>query len=165
MRFIPNYKQFPIFLKIILSSIAIFLLTSCASMSYPISIRDARGKIVTLSKKPMRIVSMAPSSTEILFSLGLGDRVVGVTKYCTYPPEAKKITKIGDVSISIEAVVALKPDLVIAHATLNDSIIPTLEKFGIKVFAVDPTTISSVISSVKSIGIITARPKSADKLI
>ncbi len=65
---------------------------------------------------PRRIVSTAPSITELLFALGLGDRVVGVTRFCTYPPEAQKIAKIGDyINPNIEAIAALKPDLVIVQ--------------------------------------------------
>jgi iron complex transport system substrate-binding protein len=63
---------------------------------------------------PQRIVSLAPSTTEILFALGLGDRIVGVTSFCDYPEEAKKKPKIGGMSNpSLEAVVSLKPDIVV----------------------------------------------------
>jgi len=62
----------------------------------------------------VRIVSLAPNMTEILFALGLGDRIVGVTSFCDYPPEAKKKPKIGGMSNpSLEAVVSLKPDIVV----------------------------------------------------
>ncbi len=67
-----------------------------------------------LALPPQRIVSLAPSTTEILFAMGLGDRIVGVTNYCDYPEEAKKKPKIGGMSNpSLEAVVALKPDVVV----------------------------------------------------
>jgi iron complex transport system substrate-binding protein len=64
--------------------------------------------------QPQRIVSTAPSITEMLYALGLGDRVAGVTTYCRYPPEARLKPKIGDyTSPNVEAIAALKPDLVI----------------------------------------------------
>ena len=67
-----------------------------------------------LASPPKRIVSLAPSMTEILFALGLGDNIVGVTTFCDYPEEAKKKTKIGGMSNpSLEAVLALKPDVVV----------------------------------------------------
>jgi iron complex transport system substrate-binding protein len=63
---------------------------------------------------PKRIVSLAPSTTEILFALGLGDNIVGVTSYCDYPEEAKRKPKIGGMSNpSLETIVALKPDIVV----------------------------------------------------
>jgi len=65
-------------------------------------------------KIPRRIISLAPSITEIIYALGLGDRLVGVTTYCDYPEEAKKKPKVGGmVNPSIEAVVSLKPDIVV----------------------------------------------------
>ncbi len=71
-----------------------------------------------LSAPPQRIVSTSPSITEILYALALGDRVVGVTKYCHYPPEAAKKPKVGDfLRPNLEVIVGLKPDLVISEAT------------------------------------------------
>ena len=63
---------------------------------------------------PQRIISLAPATTEILFALGLGERIVGVTNFCDYPEEAKKKPKVGGMSNpSLEAVVSLKPDIVV----------------------------------------------------
>ena len=140
------------------------LLAASASAPYPMRVKDARGKVVTVRAKPMRIVSIAPSNTEILYALGLGDRVVGVTRYCDYPPEAKKKPKVGDMTTSAEAVVALKPDLVLAHAFVNDAAIPRLERLGLTVFAIDPKTIEGVIRDIRTIGRITGRPKTADRV-
>ena len=147
------------------AAVVLVLLVSCAAWAgYPMTVKDARGKNVTIKSKPVRIVSLAPSNTEILFAIGLKDRIVGVTSYCDYPAEAKKKPKIGDVTASSEAVVALKPDLVVAHAFLNDSAIPRLEKLGLTVFAVDPKTIAEVARDIRTIGKITARPKTAESV-
>ncbi len=127
-------------------------------------VRDARGKTVTIRAKPLRIVSITPSNTEILYALGLGSRVVGVTKYCDYPAEAKKKPKVGDMTASAEAVLALKPDLVLAHAFMNDRAIAQLEKLGVTVFAIDPKTIGEVTRDIRTIGRITARPKTAESV-
>jgi len=89
--------------------------------AYSVSVVDDVGRNVVLKGKPERIVSMAPSVTEILFALGVGDRVVGVTDSCDYPPEALNITKIrepfGD--FQIEKIVDLKPDLVVMDRYLD----------------------------------------------
>jgi iron complex transport system substrate-binding protein len=83
------------------------ILSLVLGISYPISAAE------TVSP-PGRIVSLAPSMTEILFALGLGDNIVGVTTYCDYPEEAKKKPKIGGMSNpSLEAVLSLKPDVVV----------------------------------------------------
>lgn len=72
--------------------------------------------VLSLNAQPKRIVSTTPSITELLFALGLGDRVVGVTRFCRYPPEARTKTSIGDyINPNIEVIAALKPDLVIVQ--------------------------------------------------
>lgn len=137
---------------------------SGARAGYPMRVKDVRGKEVLIKAKPMRIVSIAPSNTEILYALGLGDRVVGVTRYCDYPAAAKSRPKIGDMNVNAEAVVALRPDLVLAHGCVNSSAINRLEKLGLTVFAIDPKTLEEVARDIRTIGKITARPKTADRV-
>jgi len=126
--------------------------------------KDARGKIVTLKRPPQRIVSLSPNNTEILYALGLGSRIAGVTRFCTYPPQAKLKPKVGDMSMSTEAIIALNPDLVLAHATLHDSLIPKLEKLGLTVFAVDPKSLKQTIAAIRAIGQITDTTKQAMRI-
>ena len=138
------------------------VLTACAAWAgYPMRVKDVRGKEILIKTKPVRIVSIAPSNTEILYALGLGDRVVGVTKYCDYPAAAKSKAKVGDMTVSAEVVVALKPDLVLAHGMLNSAAIPRLEKLGLTVFAIDHKTLGEVARDIRTVGRITARPKTA----
>lgn len=112
-----------------------------------------------------RIVSLTPSNTEILFALGLGKQVVGVTAFCNYPPEARKKPKVGDVNISVERVLALKPDLVIAHRLLNARVIPTLKRLGVKVIAVEPKSLQGLMSTILSLGERTGKAKEAKQLV
>lgn len=116
----------------------------------------------TNSSVPKRIVSLTPSNTEILFALGLGNKIVGDTSYCNYPLEAKKKPKIGDMNVSIEKVVALKPDLVLAHAKLNSNVIQRLEGLNVPVMSIDPKTLPEVISSIKLVGNRTGASKRAN---
>ena len=153
--------------RLFITVIAIgLILSACAAQAgyYPLRIKDARGKTVTIKSKPVRIVSLAPSNTEILFSLGLKNRIVGVTNFCNYPTDAEKIAKIGDMNASPERIIALKPDLVVAHAFMNDNLIARLEGLGLTVFAVDPKTMNDVMHDIRNLGKITARPRSADKV-
>jgi iron complex transport system substrate-binding protein len=142
--------------------IALCVVASTAWAAYPMRVKDVRGKEILIKSKPMRIISLAPSNTEILYALGLADRIVGVTKYCDYPPAAKSKAKIGDMTVNTEAVVALKPDLILAHGMLNSAAIPRLEKLGLTVFAIDPKTLGEVARDIRTVGAITARPKTAD---
>lgn len=135
------------------------------STHYPLRVKDSRGKTITITREPKRIVSLAPNNTEILFALGIGNRVVGVTKYCNYPPAARKKPKVGDRITSVEKVIALKPDLVLAHGFLNDEAIRSIERHNIKVFALDPKTIGEVVRDIRLVGIITNREREAEKVI
>jgi iron complex transport system substrate-binding protein len=102
---------------------------------------------------PQRIVSLAPSVTENLFALGVGDRVVGVTSWCDYPEEATTKTIIGDaMSLNLEVLLSLEPDLVVGDANLVAGYLETLAEFGIPVFVVAPTTLQEVQESLISIG-------------
>ncbi|MCE5321773.1 cobalamin-binding protein [bacterium] len=150
---------------VIVTLVCILALSTAANANYPMKVKDARGKVVTIKAKPMRIVSIAPSNTEILYALGLEKRVVGVTKYCNYPPKAAKKKIVGDMNISAETVLALKPDLVIAHSYINAGVITRLEKLGLKVFAVDPKTLNQVMRDIRTIGKITGRPKTAESVV
>jgi iron complex transport system substrate-binding protein len=102
--------------------------------------------------QPQRIVSTAPSITEMLFALGLGDRVVGVTTFCHYPPEAMKKPKIGNyMRPDVEAVMALRPDLVIAEKSMIRQAV-SLPQLKLDVLEVDDATIPGICESLRIIG-------------
>lgn len=113
---------------------------------------------------PQRIVSLTPSNTEILFALGLGDKVVGVTKYCDYPPDAVKKPKVGESNVSLEKVIALKPDLVLVHSFLNNTETARLKSLGIKALGTDPKTFSEVTADIRRIGKATGASEKAEIL-
>ena len=98
--------------------------------------------------RPQRIVSLAPSLTETLFALGLGDRVVGVTRFCSYPPGVRDVPKIGGhLDPNFEAIVALEPDLVMVIPSSHETR-QRLESLGIAVLEVDQRDVESVLESV-----------------
>ena len=83
--------------------------------AFPLEIVDQAGRIVRVEKLPEKIISLAPSNTEILYALGLEDRLVGVTEFCDYPEAARQKPQIGGYStVDIEKVVAMQPDLILA---------------------------------------------------
>jgi len=131
-----------------------------------IEVTDQLGRAVSLDGIPQRIISLAPSNTEILLALGLGDRVVAVTDYCDYPPEALTKPKIGGYTTpNMEEVVALSPDLVLAASLHQERIIPALEERGLTVFALDPKTVDEVLESITLIGKVTGKKEEASQLI
>jgi iron complex transport system substrate-binding protein len=112
-----------------------------------------------------RIVSLAPSITEILFALRLEPRIVGVTEVCDYPPEARSKPKVGDYQISPEKVVALKPDLVVAHEVLNARVIPVLKRLGLRVLSANPNRFEKLYAFIRAIGNATDAVSEASQLV
>lgn len=101
---------------------------------------------------PMRIVSLAPSVTETLFALGVGERVVGVTRYCDFPAEAAGRTIIGGyLDLNFEAVVGLEPDLVIGIRDSADAI-ERLTRLGLATLEVDQHNVAGILHSIATIG-------------
>ncbi|MFH1999231.1 MAG: helical backbone metal receptor [Planctomycetota bacterium] len=99
-----------------------------------------------------RIVSLSPSVTEILFALGLGDKVKGVTEFCDFPPEAMAIPKIGGYfDINFEAIVALEPDLVVLLGEHHDTR-RGLQEMGLKTVSVNHKTIDGILESLVTLG-------------
>ena len=130
-----------------------------------ITVVDDIGNTVTLNTEPQRIISLAPSHTEILYALRLGDRVVGVTEYCNYPPEAAEKPKIGGFSdVDMERVVGLEPDLVLATSLHTAEVVPALQERGIPVFVADPQTVPEVLETIRTIGHITGKDQAAGAL-
>lgn len=131
---------------------------------FPMTVTDDLGRQVTINKAPQRIVSLLPATTEILFALGLGDKVVGVTDYCDYPAEALSKPKIGGFKTpNSELIVAAQPDLVLATEFQKD-FIPQLEKAGLTVVATNPVNLAQVIEKIRFIGQITDTAGKADSL-
>ena len=126
---------------------------------------DDLGRLVAINGTPQRIVSLAPSNTEILFALGLGDKVVGVTDYCDYPPEALEKEKVGGYADpDIEKLVALNPDLIlVAHGTPMD-VIDTMVGLGLTLFGIKTSDLDDALNDIRRIGEITDNELEAQAL-
>ena len=123
---------------------------------FPLEIEDAFGNIVVIEKAPERIISLAPSQTEILYALGLGEKVVGATAYCDYPEEALSVERIGDFNgINLEKIIELEPDLIVNYGPGSDEENNMLKSAGIPVIAYMPESIDEVIETIKQIAIAT----------
>lgn len=123
------------------------------ALTWPATFRDAMGEAVTLSGPPARVVSLSPAVTEMLFAVGAGDRVVGVTSYCDYPPEAAKLPKVGSYTgLSVEKVIALRPDVVIGMRGNAPEALKALRQAGLKVLAHDPVTVAGVLDLMDEVG-------------
>jgi len=131
-----------------------------------LTITDDFGRNVTIKAIPERIISLSPANTEILFAIGAGDRVVGVTEYCNYPAEAEEREKIGGVStVSIEKVVALEPDLVLGDELNGKETFARLEELNITVVGINPVNISEILDDILLVGRITGEEENATALV
>ncbi len=114
---------------------------------------------------PTRIISTMPSITETLFSLGLQNRIVGVTTLCNYPKETKNIEKIGGFTVNLEKVVSLKPDMIIMLSDAQAHDIWRLQSRGFNVVTINPHTVQDTIDSILYIGKITGTSSRANIVV
>ena len=126
---------------------------------------DSLGRKIVLKEPPSRIVSLAPSLTEILYYLGLGDRVVGVTQFSYYPPEAASKPQIGSYDdLNVEKIISLDPDLILGTKDGNKpQVIELLDHAGIPAYIVNPRNIREVITTVTDVGRICGVTEKAEK--
>jgi iron complex transport system substrate-binding protein len=123
---------------------------------------DTAGTLLKLAKPAVRVVSLSPASTEVLFAIGAN--VVGDTTYCVYPPEAERVAKIGGFSadsMSLEKILSLKPDLVVSNGKIHRPITDELARYGIPTFAYDPAGFDAIASAMTELGKLTGRQDAA----
>lgn len=151
------------------------LLLSLALMTVPLAVttveagqvRDQLGRQVLVPDDPQRIVSLAPSITEIVFALGEGHRLKGVTQHCDYPPEAGPLPKVGSyVHLDVEKIVALKPDLCLGSRDGNPrEVAEKLEALNIPLYAVNPRDLETVMHTLREIGHLLHAEERAERLV
>lgn len=148
-------------------STLLFLAIVMPYMAMGKTFTDEAGRNVNVPDTPFRVISLAPSVTEIVFEVGYGHRLVGATLYSNYPPVADKLTKVGSyVHLDLEKIVSLKPDLCIGIKDGNSlSVVNRLDRLGIPVYIINPQNISSVIKSVDRLGQILNRKTQSQKII
>jgi len=145
----------------------IILLFSSPLFSHAGVFYDSLGREVILYSMPMRIVSLAPSITEMIYFLGLGDRLVGVTRFSYFPEEARNKPKVGAYTdINVERVITLNPDLVIATADGNKRAdVKMLEEGGIPVYVINPRKVNQLLDTIERLGEICGVPDRAERLV
>lgn len=118
-----------------------------------------------LAAEGKRYISLAPSTTEILFSLGLDKEIVGVSSFCNYPPQAKSKDKIGTFSQpNIEKILSLKPDYIFSTGLEQAQAVSQLKRLGLPIYVADPVNMEELIATIIEIGAITGRQVQAQQL-
>jgi iron complex transport system substrate-binding protein len=130
------------------------------------SVTDPTGRRITIDHQPRRIVSLVPSVTELLYAIDAEDVLVGVTDFCDYPPAARKKPRVGGMlAPSLETMVALKPDIVMATTAGNrEETFTQLEQLHMPVYVVNPTTVADVLDLISRLGALTGREHAATQL-
>jgi len=153
-------------------SLFVYIVFMAALLACPVSspcttFEDVLGRQVSLARDPMRIVPLAPNLTEILYYLGLEDRIVGVTDFSYYPAAALEKPRVGSyINLNVEKIISLSPELVIGISDGNSSgDLELLEQAGIPVFIVNPRNVESVIASVARIGRVCGILEKADSMV
>jgi iron complex transport system substrate-binding protein len=148
------------------------LLTAMGAMAGPADARsrsviDLLDRTVAVPVHPRRVVSLAPSITEIVYALNRQDRLVGVTQFSDYPPAAQHLPKVGSyIRLDLEKIVALQPDLCLAIRDGNPKVsIDRIEGMGIPVFALDPRDLGSVMTAIQRVGGLLDAAAQADALV
>src|SRR6266699_924361 len=129
-------------------------------------VTDDAGRRVALAAPARRVVSLLPSFTELLFAIGAGDRLVGRTTWCDYPPEAVRVPSVGDgMPPNVEAVAARRPDLVVLYRSgPNITAAEQLERLGIKTVLLDLNLLEQLGPAARRLGVLTAHRPAADSL-
>jgi iron complex transport system substrate-binding protein len=170
MRCSPLTVKFNAFL---LALAATLLFTGCGKTGAPAqkgvapgdrhSITDGLGRAVSIAPEPQRIISLAPNVTEILFALGLENRVAGVTSYCDFPEAAKAKEKVGDtLRPNLEKIISIKPDLVVVSTSSQlENLTRRLDQLAIPVYVTNPRSVREVAASIRSLGEVTGTSERA----
>ena len=134
---------------------------------FPVTITDSTGTEITLTQAPNRIVSLAPSTTEILGALGVTDKIVGRTDYCDFPEAVEAAQSVGGTSNpNIETIVDLNPDLVVASTHVSDEVINKLREVNIPVaFLNEQENFEGTYSAIENIGLLVGRSEEAATII
>lgn len=148
-------------------AVALIIMVACGSVyaqGFPLTFKDALGRDVTINQSPERIISLAPSNTQTLLALGLGDKIVGML--ASDPNLCEGLTTVGDAfSLDLEAMVALSPHLILAYSFIPDKDLERLEGLGMKVAVLTANTVEETFKLILDIGELTGTSKEANDLV
>lgn len=158
---------------VLIASAALLLFPACSrhhsqqAVSAGRQITDETGRVLTVPQRIDRVVSLAPNLTEIVYAVGAGDRLVGDTTFCDYPPEAKQVEKVGDtLQPNIEKILALRPQVVlISTASQLETFAKQLGHHEIVVYVSDPHDLEGVFRSIETLGQLLNQPDQGKELV
>lgn len=170
IKFLPTERDFFQRFFIAFFLLALVLLPSCSPKKVVKpgkTVTDAIGQEVSVPIRPENIISLAPNITEILFAIGAGDQIAGVTDFCTFPDAAKSKPKTGGLTNpNLEAMLQLQPDLILVTADGNPKAISDRAKSaGIPVFTINPSSWDQILATIQLLGKLTGHETQADSVV
>ncbi|MDN6195347.1 MAG: ABC transporter substrate-binding protein [Atopostipes suicloacalis] len=133
---------------------------------YPLTIEDASGRKITVEEEPEKIVSTSPSETEILFALGLDDKIVGVSDYADYPEAALDKDKVGGVvDPNAEAIIDLEADIVISGISMSEDVVDKLANLDLTIYKNDGQSLDEILNNILKIGKLVNAQAEAEELV
>ncbi len=143
-----------------IAALAILASSIAHATTYPLTVKDQLGRSVVIPSEPKKIIALLPSHTEMIYALGAGTRVIGRDDYSDYPSDVQKLPKLGGLyNPNLEAIIALKPDLVL-NSEYGD-LTPKLEKAGITVWAGSPQRFDDIFTTISTLALIVNREEAA----
>ena len=137
-----------------------------AATGFPVNVTDDLGVTTTVARAPERIVSLSPANTELLFDLGVGDKIVGVDSYSNYPAAANNITRVSGFSeINYEAITAVAPDLIFVEDIIGEAAVTRLRGMGFPVIELKHSNLTMLKQDIGLMGQATGTPANATALI
>ena len=151
---------------LIISLIVVLLSTGVSAANYPLEYSDDLNREIIIDKEVERIISLAPGVTEMIYALGLEDKLIAVSSACDYPAEAKEKQSVGRTDEpNIEKIVALDPDLLIAESLTKIEVLKRLSELGIKNIGFKPESINDTIEMIEDIAYLTSSAEKGEELV
>jgi iron complex transport system substrate-binding protein len=166
MKLLRNQRRVELFRALLLASVALAFV-ACGDAVYVETDKGAKdASSTTATQTPQRIISLSPSTTEVLYGVGAFERVVAVSDYDKFPPEVARLPRIGGWSnTNLEQVATLKPDLIIMTSSQAPLIKDKLDALGVRTVTVPSFTVEDALTGIEQIGAVTGREEAARKLI
>lgn len=143
--------------------------TTTTEQAYPLKTKDANGKMIEIKQQPKRVVSLLPSNTEILYALGVEDKIVGVSDNDNYPKEVSEKEKIGGIEFNLEKIISLQPDLVLSHGSVSESVAAGLQQLkdvGITVVTIpEAENFEETYDVITQVGVIMNKSEQAENIV
>ncbi|MGM0495994.1 MAG: ABC transporter substrate-binding protein [Bacillota bacterium] len=135
------------------------------AQDFPLTVTDDLDQEIEMNEKPEKIISISPNMTELLFAIGAGENVIGVTTFANYPEEATKVDKIGTITEpNIEKIVSMEPDLVIASSVNKQETVERLRELGVEVAGFEASSVNKAIENIKKISTLTGYQENGDEI-